>query len=87
MEAVAQMLAEWDIAQTETLLKKLERAKEMRAEEEKKRKEAETLKYVFTLPAFILKPLYIIVLNGPSLSLLTKVCSFSFHVFIFLLQT
>lgn len=84
MEAVAQMLAEWDIAQTETLLKKLERAKEMRAEEEKKRKEAETLKYV---PAFILKPLYIIVLNGPSLSLLTKVCSFSFHVFIFLLQT
>ena len=47
VEAIAQTLAEWDIAQTEMLLKKLEQAKEQRLEEERKRKEAETSKSVF----------------------------------------
>ncbi|KAL8597862.1 hypothetical protein ACOMHN_061395 [Nucella lapillus] len=44
VEAIAQLLSEWDISQTEMLLKKLEQAKEMLQEEERTRKEAETSK-------------------------------------------
>ncbi|XP_076463070.1 IQ motif and ankyrin repeat domain-containing protein 1-like [Babylonia areolata] len=44
VEAIAQLLSEWDISQTEMLLKKLEQATEQRKEEERKRKEAETSK-------------------------------------------
>ncbi|XP_025110079.1 putative IQ motif and ankyrin repeat domain-containing protein [Pomacea canaliculata] len=44
VEAIAQLLSEWNISQTEVLLRKLEQAKERRAEEEKKEQEAETLK-------------------------------------------
>ena len=46
VEAIAEMLAEWDIAQTEMLMKKLELAKEQRLEQERKRQEAETSKSV-----------------------------------------
>ena len=45
VEAIAQLLQEWDISQTEMLLNKLEQAKEQRLEEERKRKEAETSRY------------------------------------------
>ena len=44
VEAIAEMLAEWDIAQTEMLMKKLELAKEQRLEQERKRQEAQARK-------------------------------------------
>jgi hypothetical protein len=45
VKAVQEVLAEWDVAETENLLKKLEAEKEKRKEEQKIRREAETSKY------------------------------------------
>ena len=59
VEAIAEMLAEWDIAQTEMLMKKLELAKEQRLEQERKRQEAETSKSV--LLTYLLTYLWVFV--------------------------
>lgn len=44
MDAVKEVLAEWDVTNTENLLQKLEAEKEKRKEEQKMRREAETTK-------------------------------------------
>ncbi|CAH1774100.1 unnamed protein product [Owenia fusiformis] len=44
LDAVVELLTEWDISQTESLKEKIDREKEKRSEQEKKRREAETNK-------------------------------------------
>lgn len=52
--AIAEMLQNWDITQTDNLLEKLEAEKERRKEMERQKWEAETSKYVLDdLGAFI----------------------------------
>lgn len=45
LEAVKEVLGEWDVAETEKLLQKLEIENEKRKEEQKMRRDAETSKY------------------------------------------
>ena len=47
LDAVVQLISEWDISQTEVLLQKLEAEKEKRLEETRQRRAAEESMYVY----------------------------------------
>ena len=47
LDAVIQLISEWDISQTEVLLQKLEAEKEKRLEETRQRRAAEESMYVY----------------------------------------
>jgi hypothetical protein len=66
LDAVVQLISEWDISQTEVLLGKLEAEKEKRLEETKQRRAAEESMYVYRKTTVLL---ILTIVMGPSWSL------------------
>jgi hypothetical protein len=75
LDAVVQLISEWDISQTEVLLGKLEAEKEKRLEETKQRRAAEESMYVYKKTTVLL---ILTIVMGPSWSL-SYGCSISVY--------